>query len=172
MLEKENTKIDKINNNIQTIVTNIVGDMNQYLVFKIGDEEYALDVLSVQEILGVTNITPVPGSPIYMLGLINLRGNILHVIDLRVRFSIPRDPDHNFQDDVIIVLSTVERRFGVLADMVIDVINVNKDQISDAPIESLSGLQISHVIKLDDKVVMVLPVDEVVMSEEELNKDK
>lgn len=168
----ENAKVDKINNNIQAIVTNIVGDMVQYLVFKIGDEEYALDVLSVQEILGVTSITPVPGSPSYMVGLINLRGNILHVIDLRVRFAMPRDPDHNFQDDVIIVLSTVERRFGVLADMVIDVINVSKDQISDTPIESLSGLQISHVIRLDDKVVMVLPVDEVVMSEEELNKDK
>lgn len=160
-------------------IKNIKSDQNdisaeeilQYLVFKIDEEEYALDVLSVQEIVGVTNITPVPGSPNYMVGLINLRGNILHVVDLRLRLGVSRNKEHTLEKDVVIVISTAERRFGVLADMVSDVINVVKEQVSETPVERTKGVQISHVINLNNKVIMVLPVDEVIKSEQELSKD-
>ncbi len=144
----------------------------QYLVFKIASEEYALDVLSVQEIVGVATLTPVPGSSDYMVGLINLRGNILHVIDLRKRLCIERADHGTFDNDVIIVLSTPSRKFGVLADIVTDVATIRKDQIYDTPIESISGLKISSVIKIDDRVVMVLPVDEVVISEKGVVREK
>ena len=87
----------------------------QFLVFKIDNEEYALDVLSIESIVSVTNITPVPGSPKYMRGLINLRGNILHVVDIRIRFGLERRDDHSIEDDVIIVISNSNSRFGILA---------------------------------------------------------
>jgi len=147
-------------------------DIYQYLIFKIASEEYALDVLSVQEIVGVATLTPVPGSSDYVVGLINLRGSILHVIDLRKRLSIERVAHDSFDNDVIIVLSTSARRFGVLADVVTDVASIRKDHIYDTPIESISGLKISSVIKIDDRVVMVLPVDEVVIADESIVREK
>lgn len=160
------------NKNMLEKQKDILGEeMLQYLVFKIDSEEYAIDVLSVQEIVGFTNITPVPGSPNYMVGLINLRGNILHVVDLRLRLGVIRDKEHSFDKDVIIVVSNSERRFGFLVDMVKDVINVVKEQVSETPVERTKGVQISHVINLNNKVIMVLPVDEVIKSEQELSKD-
>lgn len=147
-------------------------DIYQYLIFKIASEEYALDVLSVQEIVGVATLTPVPGSSDYMIGLINLRGNILHVMDLRKRLAIERAEHSSFDNDVIIVLSTPDRKFGVLADIVTDVASIRRDHIYDTPIESISGLKISSVIKIDDRVVMVLPVNEVVITDKSIVREK
>lgn len=142
----------------------------QFLVFKIDNEEYALDVLSIEGIVGVTNITPVPGSPDYMRGLINLRGNILHIVDIRIRFGLDRRDDRAIDDDVIIVISTSNRRFGILADMVSDVITVFESQITETPIDNMRGLQISNVIRLENKIIMVLPIEDIVKSNEEINK--
>lgn len=142
----------------------------QFLVFKIDNEEYALDVLSIEGIVGVTNITPVPGSPDYMKGLINLRGNILHIVDIRIRFGIERADDHNIDDDVIIIISTPTRRFGILADMVSDVITVYESQMTETPIDNMRGLQISNVIRLESKIIMVLPIEEIIKSNEETDK--
>lgn len=172
MIDNENKslKIPQVGGNINQEESVSTEPMLQFLVFKIENEEYALDVLSVEGIVGVTNITPVPGSPSYMKGLINLRGNILHLVDIRVRFGVPRSEGHNINDDVIIVIATPLRRFGILADMVSDVITVYESQITETPIENTKGLQISHVIRLDNKVVMVLPVDEIIKAEANNNK--
>ena len=142
----------------------------QFLVFKIDNEEYALDVLSIDGIVGVTNITPVPGSPKYMRGLMNLRGNILHIVDIRIRFGLARRDDHSIEDDVIIVISTTNRKFGILADMVSDVITVYESQMTETPIDNMRGLQISNVIRLENKIIMVLPIEEIIKSNDEENK--
>ncbi|WP_300753610.1 chemotaxis protein CheW [uncultured Brachyspira sp.] len=142
----------------------------QFLVFKIDNEEYALDVLSIDGIVGVTNITPVPGSPKYMRGLMNLRGNILHIVDIRIRFGLARRDDHSIEDDVIIVISTTNRKFGILADMVSDVITVYESQMTETPIDNMRGLQISNVIRLENKIIMVLPIDEIIKSNDGENK--
>lgn len=142
----------------------------QFLVFKIDNEEYALDVLSIEGIVGVTTITPVPGSPKYMRGLINLRGNILHIVDIRMRFGLERRDDRSIENDVIIVISTSNRRFGILADMVSDVITVYESQMTATPIANVSGLQISNVIRLENKIIMVLPIEDIVKSNEDINK--
>ncbi len=136
----------------------------QFLVFKIDNEEYALDVLSIDGIVGVTNITPVPGSPKYMRGLMNLRGNILHIVDIRIRFGLARRDDHSIEDDVIIVIATTTRKFGILADMVSDVITVYESQMTETPIDNMRGLQISNVIRLENKIIMVLPIEEIIKS--------
>ncbi|TXJ45221.1 chemotaxis protein CheW [Brachyspira pilosicoli] len=142
----------------------------QFLVFKIDNEEYALDVLSIEGIVGVTTITPVPGSPKYMRGLINLRGNILHIVDIRMRFGLERRDDRSIENDVIIVISTSNRRFGILADMVSDVITVYESQMTATPIANVSGLQISNVIRLENKIIMVLPIEDIVKSNDDINK--
>lgn len=139
----------------------IYENTHQFLVFKINEEEYALDVLSVQEIVGYTYLTPVPGATIYMKGLINLRGNILHVIDLAERFGLSRQIKEG--EGVIIVVSLGARKFGVIADMVSDVVNVNQNNITENPITEKNGaVQASHMIKTDDKIIMVLPVDKII----------
>ena len=142
----------------------------QFLVFKIDNEEYALDVLSIEGIVGVTTITPVPGSPKYMRGLINLRGNILHIVDIRMRFGLERTNDRSIENDVIIVISTANRRFGILADMVSDVITVYESQMTATPIANVSGLQISNVIRLENKIIMVLPIEDIVKSNDAISK--
>lgn len=153
--KKENTEIIENESDVH---------LSKYLIFKIDEKEYAIDVLTVQEIVGIKNITYVPGSSPFMIGLINLRGNILHIIDIRLRFTNEEiEQKKDFLDNVIIVLSTGERKFGILADMVIDVISIKKDQITETPIDNTSGFGISHVIKLENRVVMVLPVDKVIM---------
>ena len=174
MLDNQNKKINASNipkvgglENEDNITTE---PSQQFLVFKIDNEEYALDVLSIESIVSVTNITPVPGSPKYMRGLINLRGNILHVVDIRIRFGLERRDDRSIEDDVIIVISNANRRFGILADMVSDVITVFESQITETPIDNMRGLQISNVIRLENKIIMVLPIDDIVKSNEEINK--
>ncbi|ASJ20145.1 chemotaxis protein CheW [Brachyspira hampsonii] len=142
----------------------------QFLVFKIDNEEYALDVLSIEGIVGVTNITPVPGSPKFMRGLMNLRGNILHIVDIRIRFGLDRRDDHSIEDDVIIVISTTNRKFGILADMVSDVITVYESQMTETPIDNMRGLQISNVIRLENKIIMVLPIEEIIKSNDANNQ--
>ena len=134
-------------------------------------EEYALDVLSIDGIVGVTNITPVPGSPKYMRGLMNLRGNILHIVDIRIRFGLARRDDHSIEDDVIIVIATTNRKFGILADMVSDVITVYESQMTETPIDNMRGLQISNVIRLENKIIMVLPIEEIIKSGNEETKN-
>ena len=138
----------------------------QFLVFKIDNEEYALDVLSIEGIVGVTNITPVPGAPEYMRGLMNLRGNILHIVDIRIRFGLNRRDDHSVEDDVIITVYNANKKFGILVDMVSDVITVYESQITETPIDNMRGLQISNVIRLENRIIMVLPIEEIIKSNE------
>lgn len=111
-----------------------------------------------------------PGSPKYMRGLINLRGNILHIVDIRMRFGLERRDDRSIENDVIIVISTSNRRFGILADMVSDVITVYESQMTATPIANVSGLQISNVIRLENKIIMVLPIEDIVKSNDAISK--
>ncbi len=139
-------------------------DMRQFLVFKIGDEEYAIDVLSVQEIVSYVYLTPVPGSQSYMKGLINLRGNILHVIDLAERVGNFNSSEEKDDDAVIIVISFENRKIGIIADMVSDVINVAESSITENPIidSDINYMQASHIIKIDKKIVVLLRVEDIV----------
>ena len=134
-------------------------NMNQFLVFKINDDEYALDVLSVQEIVRYTYLTPVPGSPSYMKGLINLRGNILNVIDLSERVGAPRN-NVETESNVIIVVSLDSRKFGIMVDMVSDVVDVYESSITENPMvdNESNFIQASHIVKVDDRIIIVLPI--------------
>ncbi len=140
-------------------------DMRQFLVFKIGEEEYAIDVLSVQEIVTYVYLTPVPGSQSYMKGLINLRGNILHVIDLAERVgNFEASSTEKDEAAVIIVISFESRKIGIIADMVSDVINVPEGSITENPIidSDINYMQASHIIKIDKKIVVLLKVEDIV----------
>ena len=91
-------------------------DETQYLTFRLDNQEYGLPIIEVQEIKGWTRMTPVPNSPSHMLGVLNLRGTIIPVIDLRARFGLPSKEHDEFT--VIMVVSMGERLAGLVVDSV------------------------------------------------------
>ncbi len=109
--------------------------LNQYLTFKLGEETFALDVSQVREILDFTTITKVPRSPEFMRGVINVRGTVVPVVDLRLKFDMA--PMERTLDTRIVVVEVVGDNelmvIGALADSVHNVINIATDQIEDTP---------------------------------------
>ncbi|MBC8022415.1 MAG: chemotaxis protein CheW [Burkholderiales bacterium] len=103
----------------------------EMLVFKLGEEEYGVDILKVQEIRGYEKVTPIPRSPDYLKGVVNLRGVIVPVIDLRVKFGMP-DPSYDFFT-VVIVLRIGGRIIGVVVDGVSDVARLGANDIKEPP---------------------------------------
>ena len=99
----------------------------EMLVFKLGSEEYGVDILKVQEIRGYEKVTPIPRSPDYLKGVVNLRGTIVAVIDLRIRFGMP-DPAYDSLT-VVIVLRIAGRVVGAVVDAVSDVVRLAENEI-------------------------------------------
>lgn len=103
----------------------------QWVTFRLDDESYGINVMQVQEVLRYTEITPVPGAPGYVLGIINLRGNVVTVIDTRQRFGLPPAP---ITDNTRIVIIEVDRQVvGILADSVAEVVYLRQSEIETAP---------------------------------------
>ncbi|MDX5151144.1 MAG: chemotaxis protein CheW [Acidiferrobacterales bacterium] len=106
-------------------------DETQYLTFRLDSQEYGLPIIEVQEIKGWTSMTPVPNSPSHMLGVLNLRGTIIPVIDLRTRFGLPPKEHDGFT--VIMVVSMGKRLAGLVVDSVSDVISAPEEAVRDNP---------------------------------------
>lgn len=118
----------------------------QYLTFIMADEEYGVDILAVQEIRGWESATPVPNSPSYLKGVINLRGTIVPIMDLRLRFDLPKI---NYGEETVVVVlkiftSTGTRTMGIIVDAISDVYDV---PIGEAKNKGLGDNQNSNFIK-------------------------
>ena len=133
----------------------------RYLTFALADENYAVDILQVVEIISVIQITDVPRSPNYLKGVINLRGKIIPVIDLRLKFSM--DPLEAYDDKTCIIVVNTRLngeaiQLGVIVDTVLEVTQLLPEHISDAPVYGAKFD--SHFIlgmgKLPDREVIVL----------------
>ena len=107
------------------------GTSSAYVTFSLADETYAIDVLQVQEVLKLTEIAPVPGVPNYILGIINLRGDVVTVIDARRRMSLPdREPDDASR---IVIIDVDNQNVGILVDSVAEVVQISPEAIDPAP---------------------------------------
>jgi len=112
--------------------TNAIEAMVQeYLTFTLGEEEYGVDILKVQEIRGYDTITRMPDAPDFIKGVINLRGTIVPVVDMRIKFKLGRVVYDEFT--VMIILNLGRRVVGMVVDGVSDVMQLNPDQIRPAP---------------------------------------
>ena len=137
----------------------------KFLTFKLGDEVYGLEILKVQEIIGIMKVTAVPGTPSFMRGVINLRGKIIPVVDLRLKFSMEMKEDT--QKSCIIVvqiqLKTKKLIMGIVVDEVSEVLNIIQDQIEDPPSfgSSVDTAFILGMGKVGQKVIMLLDIDKV-----------
>jgi purine-binding chemotaxis protein CheW len=107
------------------------GNSSSYVTFSLSDETYAIDVLQVQEVLKLPEIAPVPGVPDYILGIINLRGDVVTVIDARRRMSLPdREPDDASR---IVIIDVDNQNVGILVDSVAEVVQIAPDAVARAP---------------------------------------
>jgi len=130
----------------------------QYVTFLINNETYAIEVLRVKEIVGMTSITPVPNSERYLKGVMNLRGTVVPVIDLRIKFSIPEKDYDSFT--VILIIEMQSYIVGVIVDSVSDVIPA-PDQMQDAPNfhVSIDRDVIKGVFNKDNNLIIILNAD-------------
>jgi purine-binding chemotaxis protein CheW len=147
-----------------------ITDTRQYLTFQLGEEVFALDVSHVREILEFTTVTKVPRTPAYMRGVINLRGSVVPVLDMRLKFGLTRI-EKTVNTCVIVVEVTCEGEttvIGALVDSVQEVFELEHDQIEPAPkigTQLRTGF-VKGMGKKDDRFVIILDIDKVFSSEE------
>ncbi len=144
------------------------GDLLQLVSFVIQNEEFGVDILKVQEIIRPMDITRVPNAPAFVEGVINLRGRIVPIVDLRARFGLP--PREQGKDTRIVVVELHEQVTGFMMDAVKEVIRVDQDVIEPPP-ELAIGVDTEYlkgVAKLDDRLLILLDLEEV-LSDDELH---
>ncbi|MGM7903811.1 chemotaxis protein CheW [Yersinia enterocolitica] len=145
------------------------GDQNagqEYLVFTLGNEEYGIEILKVQEIRGYDRVTRIANTPDFITGVTNLRGVIVPIIDLRVKFQLS-SADIN-DNTVIIVLNLANRIVGIVVDGVSDVLSLNADQIKPAPDFSttLSTKYLLGLGTLNERMLILVDIEKLLNSEE------
>lgn len=134
----------------------------QLVVFRLGQEEYGVSILQVQEIKRMTDITRVPHTPDYITGVINLRGSVLPVIDLKKRLGLQPQP---FTDDTRIIIVKVEDlSAGMIVDAVSEVLTIGRDNIEppQTAIGAVDASYLSGVGKLDNRLLILLNLDAII----------
>src|SRR5579872_2937593 len=144
----------------------------QVVSFRLGSEEYGVHIGQVQEIIRMVEITHVPRAPHFMEGVINLRGQLIPIIDLRTRFGMPRiDATKSTR---IVVTEIGSKRVGIVVDSVSEVINIPIENVEDAP-EMIAGVgteYIQGVGKIDDRLIIMLDLTMVISGEEKAQLDQ
>jgi purine-binding chemotaxis protein CheW len=138
----------------------------KYLTFVLCGEEYGIEILKVREIIGIMNITPVPQTPGYMKGVINLRGKVIPVVDLRLKFGF-QETDHT-KETCIIVVEVKNKLTGVLVDTVSEVLDVHGGDLEPAPHlgDGINTEIFLGMAKIKNKVKILLDIDKVLGTEE------
>lgn len=139
---------------------------HEYLVFRLGEEEYGIDILKVQEIRSCERVTRIANSPDFIAGVTNLRGVIVPIVDLRVKFRLSSTEfDHN---TVVIVLNFTTRVVGIIVDGVSDVLSLAAEQIRPAPEFSvtLSTEYIQGLGSVDERMLILVNIEKLLNSEE------
>lgn len=169
MSEQQDSKIDQINEEV--VEAKIEEDTDQYLTFFMGGEEFGINILSVQEIRGWEEITSIPNSPKQVLGVMNLRGTVSPIVDLRYSFGIK---DLSYTEETVVIIVSVEtdsnpKIIGIVVDAVSDVYNFAQSQIQPSP--ELSQTNQAQYVKglgsTDEKMVIILELSEQLIADPE-----
>ena len=157
--KKEVTKSEDINH--------LVG---KYLTFELKTEMYGLDVMQIMQIIGIPEITPIPRTPEFVKGVINLRGKIIPVIDLRIRFALDQE-DYTEETAIIIVEVNEEAgkiNIGMIVDKVADVLDIGSEEIERTPSFGVNVESdfILGMAKVKSKIVTLLNISQILTSEE------
>ncbi len=137
----------------------------KYLTFTIGEESYGIKIESVTQIIGIQPITKIPNQPEYVKGVINLRGQIIPLMEVRTKFmkeTIPYD-----DRTCVVVISKDEIDVGLIVDRVSEVMNIHDDHIADTHnVRKEESHYIQGIANLNEKVVIILDIDELLLHEE------
>lgn len=138
----------------------------QIVCFKIGNEEYGIDILQVQEILKLPKVTKLPKSKTYIMGVIDLRGKVLPIVDLSKRFNI--DSNKLTENSRAIVVNISGKKVGLGIDSVSHVIKVNSGDIEPPPpvVRGISGKYIVGIAKIEEGFVVILDISQLFSAEE------
>ena len=143
-------------------LTGFASDGNQYLTFRLADEEYGIDILQVQEIKNYSRITPIPNTPPHVKGAMNLRGTVVPIVDLRLKFKMQASEYDQYT--VIIVVTIGTRVVGLIVDAVDDVLNVSAEDCEPPP--NLGGdvdaSFINGLAKQEDRLITLLNIEQLV----------
>ena len=134
---------------------------DQYVTFTLDDEEYGVEVLKVQEIIGYQGFTRVPSVPSFVKGVINLRGLVVPIVDLRIKLSMQEKAYDNFT--VILILEVRGKTIGAIVDAVSDVVNLKEDEVQATP-DFASGVSVDFIAGMGrrgDKLIIMLDIDKV-----------
>jgi len=137
----------------------VPGATMEYLAFVLGAEHYAIDIRRVHEIRGFSHVTHIANAPVHILGIVNLRGVVVPILDLRIRFGnqSPTYDDHT----IVIVLNVLGRVMGVVVDAVSDVVEIAHEHIMQPPQLGTSSLT-QHIVGVaarDDRMLIVLDIE-------------
>ena len=134
--------------------------VKQFISFRIGGEEYAIDIMAVREIKGWTETTSLPNQPQYILGVMNLRGTIVPVFDLRRRFGMGLTEAS--RSHVVIIVAVLDRIVGLLVDAVSDILTIDSSEIRPVP-EMERGISenfLSGIVSINEAMVVILALEE------------
>ncbi|MDB5748766.1 MAG: chemotaxis protein CheW [Massilia sp.] len=136
------------------------------LAFKLGNEEYGIKIMKVQEIRGYESVTRIASAPEHVKGVVNLRGTIVPIVDMRIKFKLG-EPTYD-QFTVVIILNIQDRVVGMVVDSVSDVISLTADQIKPAP-DMGGALDTDYLVGLgtvDERMIILVDIDRLMSSEE------
>lgn len=140
---------------------------SRFLVFSIGKEEYAIPLQEVREVIAVPDITPTPNSPPHFLGIMNLRGQIISIVDVRLKFGIKST---NTEETTVVILDLNGGAIGVVVDSVNSVLTASADKLSAPPnLESTKSSEfITSVYRTENDLILVLDIARALGKEEKL----
>lgn len=148
-----------------------INNGEEYLTFSLGEEHYGVDILSVNEIRSWEKPTLIPNSPDYIKGVINIRGSIIPIIDLRIRFGVGKD---SYTETTVVIVLTIDSpnmkcMMGFVVDAVSDVLNAQSNDIKKAPPFGgyIPSEMIEGLVNVEDNVVTILVTEQLLTLEEE-----
>lgn len=148
----------------ETSVKGVSRTMNEFLTFRLGAEEYGIEILKVQEIRGYDSITQIANAPDFIKGVVNLRGIIVPIVDLRIKFRLGEANYDQFT--VVIILNVAGRVMGIVVDGVSDVISLEDDHIRSTP-EFGSVIDTEYIVGLgtvDERMLILIDIEKLMSS--------
>jgi purine-binding chemotaxis protein CheW len=150
----------------QAIETTTNEEQQEFLTFVLGEENYALDIMTVKEIRGYENVTKIANAPNYIKGVLNLRGDIVPIIDLRIKFQVGKATYDEFT--IVIMLMIGERVVGIVVDEVSDVIKVNEQHIKPPPEFGVAfdSAYLHGLTTVNEQMIILVNIQKLISSDE------
>jgi purine-binding chemotaxis protein CheW len=158
-----NTSAEVASNTASASLRSAAGE---YLTFVLGEEEYGIEILKLQEIRGYDAVTPIANTPSFIKGVVNLRGKIVPIVDLRIKFNLGKVAYDEFT--VVIILNLSGRVVGIVVDGVSDVMALKEDQLRDVPslVTSIDTKYIVGLATVEQQMLILVDIEQLMSSPE------